>query len=242
MKSYKHVVQLILVGLITASCSLFKNDPTMHSFSATSNPAEGGTISPSDSTFEEGTSVRVRATPTEGWIFSSWEGIGITASTTNPLIFDISEDTRVTGSFDATSSIYTMGLTVEDDENAIELSFGQNEDSTSGFDSDQDRESPPPPPQGTLHAYFDTDNMQLLKDYRNYLPQSIVWDLFLQAGSGDTITLSWSIDKTRLVGTLNLKNSSGDVNIDMTSQSNTSITISSTATLTIEYEYQESSN
>ncbi|MEX2573938.1 MAG: GDSL-type esterase/lipase family protein [Balneolaceae bacterium] len=62
----------LLLLMILMTCE--QNEPSFVTFSTTSLPAEGGSISPAEGEFEEGNSVEVSAEASEGWNFIRWEG------------------------------------------------------------------------------------------------------------------------------------------------------------------------
>jgi len=67
---------LLIVVLI--SCS---KDPVIYTLTATANPAEGGTVSPSSQQYDSGDVAAITATPSPEYVFQSWSG---SASGTSP--------------------------------------------------------------------------------------------------------------------------------------------------------------
>ena len=67
---------LLIVVLI--SCS---KDPVIYTLTATANPAEGGTVSPSSQQYDSGDVAAITATPSSEYVFQSWSG---SASGTSP--------------------------------------------------------------------------------------------------------------------------------------------------------------
>jgi uncharacterized repeat protein (TIGR02543 family) len=81
MKTYLYPLALFLVFW---SCQMEDPIPT-YTLSSTVSPAEAGkiTVSPSASTYPEGTQVTLTAEPNENWVFKQWEGDE--SSTSNPV-------------------------------------------------------------------------------------------------------------------------------------------------------------
>jgi len=77
------------------------NDPT---FTATSSPANGGSITqfPAGTNFLAGTNVTLTATATSGYTFSNWTGS--ISTTTNPLTVTVNSNMTLTANFTNTSS------------------------------------------------------------------------------------------------------------------------------------------
>jgi len=80
---------------ITANFS--EGEPTEYNLSVSKSPSEGGSVEPTDSTYEQGTEVTVEAVPNDGWNFSGWTGDR--ESDENPLTFTIEEDVELTANF-----------------------------------------------------------------------------------------------------------------------------------------------
>ena len=60
---------LLIVVLIACS-----KDPVIYTLTATANPAEGGSVSPSSQQYDSGDVATVRATPSAEYVFQSWSG------------------------------------------------------------------------------------------------------------------------------------------------------------------------
>lgn len=243
MKRIAGFLSIVCMSLLIVSCSLIGlKDPPTYLFTAEAIPAEGGSVSPDSTRFEEGKTVTAQATAADGYAFESWsENIsGDVTIDENALSFDIAQDTDVTANFIELSSTYDVEMTVADNSSEMILKFGQNENSTEGFD-ETDRESPPPPPpaEESLHSFFRTSDMDLLYDYRSDAALNVTWDLNYQIGSGNTLRLSWTVNATSLEGTLTLRNEDSSVNVDMTSQSSVDVSASGTGSLIIEYSLLE---
>jgi hypothetical protein len=237
MKSISGFLSIICVGLLIVSCELLGlKDPPTYLFTAEVIPAEGGSVSPDSARFEEGETVTVRATAASGYAFESWSE-NITGDVTideNSLSFEITEDTDVSASFIELRSVYDVKMTVKDDSSSMILKFGQNENSTADFD-DTDKESPPPPPEGSLHSFFRSSDMDLLYDYRSDEALNVIWNLNYQVSPGSTLRLSWTVKTTLLEGSLTLRNEDSSINVDMTSQSSVDVPGSDSGSLIIEY-------
>ena len=66
----KKLLKLFLL-LVVVSCT---EDPILYTLTTSSNPPEGGTLTPETSQFEEGETVLLNATPSEEYTFSiGWE-------------------------------------------------------------------------------------------------------------------------------------------------------------------------
>lgn len=227
------LILIVCMCLLASSCSLFGwGDPPTYTFTARAVPADGGSVLPDSSSFEEGDSVSVEASAAEDYIFQNWSGD--ISSNDTPLKFEITDDTDVTANFRQVSSRYEGVMTVADGSHSMELKFGQNTSSTAEFDEGTDKESPPPPPDGSLHSYFNTSDGELLYDFRRDKALNVVWNLRYQIGSGNTLHLSWDVDATSLEGDLTL-NGDNSLSVDMTSESSVDIPASGSGSLTIEY-------
>ena len=62
---------LFLSFLFVISCS---KDPIIYTLTTSANPSDGGTVSPSSATFEEGQTASITATPSAEYLFQSWSG------------------------------------------------------------------------------------------------------------------------------------------------------------------------
>ena len=70
---------LFLAFIFVISCS---KDPIIYTLTTSANPAEGGTVSPTSATFEEGQTATIIASPSSDYLFQSWSGAtGSTNST-----------------------------------------------------------------------------------------------------------------------------------------------------------------
>lgn len=239
----------IAILTVLAGCSLFGSsgddnngngngsnggETTEYSLSASASPTDGGSISPSSGSFEEDTDVEVEATPTEGWAFNNWTGDQ--ESSENPLTFTITEDTDLTANFEDQRSMYAVEMIATNTEDTVDLSLGQADGASQGFDDDLDEEAPPPPPSGALNAYFEINDLDLLQDHRSNIKQQVEWTLNYQVESGDDLKLEWVItDETQADGSLTLTNDSESFEVDMFSETTHTISGTTSGTLIINY-------
>ena len=95
---------LLIVFLI--SCS---KDPVIYTLTATANPAEGGTVSPSSQQYDSGDVAAITATPSSEYVFQSWSG---SASGTSPsTTVTMNSDKAVVANF--VKKKYALTLNVE---------------------------------------------------------------------------------------------------------------------------------
>ena len=84
---------LFLSFLFVISCS---KDPIIYTLTTSANPAEGGTVSPSSATFEEGQTASITASPSSNYVFQSWSGA---TGSTNSTSVVMNSDKTVTANF-----------------------------------------------------------------------------------------------------------------------------------------------
>lgn len=96
---------LLMIALI--SCST-ENTP-VHQLTTSVNPAEAGSVSPADGSFDEGTETSITATANPNWVFDHWEGDA--SGSANPLSLAMNRDTDLTAFFIKQS--YPLTITVE---------------------------------------------------------------------------------------------------------------------------------
>ena len=84
---------LFLSFLFVISCS---KDPIIYTLTTSANPAEGGTVSPTSATFEEGQAATITASPSSDYVFQSW--LGATGSTSSTSVV-MNSDKTVTANF-----------------------------------------------------------------------------------------------------------------------------------------------
>jgi len=100
----KKLLKLFLL-LVVVSCT---EDPILYTLTTSSNPPEGGTLTPETSQFEEGETVLLNATPSEEYTFFNW--VGTTGSGTSTSVV-MDSDKTVTAVF--TKKRYALNLNVE---------------------------------------------------------------------------------------------------------------------------------
>jgi len=173
-------------------------------------------VDPSSGTYDDGTSVDVEAAAADGYKFSKWTSD--IEATDNPLSVTMDQDYSLTANFVETTSKYVVTMTISDSLNSAKnRKFGQKDSATAEFDPNMDVDRPDRnPPGDALIAYFKSDGHKLLEDYRASSSTQLTWNLQLQAGSGDSLSINWTIDKTQLNGTLRLQSSDKNIDVDMT--------------------------
>ena len=75
---------------------LVSKDPIIYTLTTSANPAEGGTVSPSSATFEEGQTASITASPSSDYVFQSWSGA---TGSTNSTSVVMNSDKTVTANF-----------------------------------------------------------------------------------------------------------------------------------------------
>ena len=96
---------LFLSFLFVISCS---KDPIIYTLTTSANPSDGGTVSPSSATFEEGQTASITATPSAEYLFQSWSGA---TGSTNSASVVMNSDKSVTANF--IKKKYALTTTVE---------------------------------------------------------------------------------------------------------------------------------
>ena len=76
---------------------------------------------------------------------------------------------------------------------SVDLRFGQSSRGSDGFDDGVDQDAPPSPPEGALHAYFEINDLELFRDFRSNIDQTVAWTLQYQVASGEDLKLEWEI-------------------------------------------------
>ena len=74
---------LLIVVLIACS-----KDPVIYTLTATANPAEGGSVSPSSQQYDSGDVATVTATPSAEYVFQSWSGSASGSSPSTTVTMD----------------------------------------------------------------------------------------------------------------------------------------------------------
>ena len=101
MNSFYKLTPLLLILLLFFSCSKDSDtEPEIkkYTLSISTTPSEGGSVSPSTGTYDEGKSVQLTGTPSTGYVFKEWTG-GVTG-TTNPISVTMNTIKNVTGVFE----------------------------------------------------------------------------------------------------------------------------------------------
>ncbi len=93
---------LFILLLFIYSCSLVKEKAQ---YTISISAEKGGIVSISGGTFEEGSTVKITATPDNGYVFKSWSN----GSTDNPLTIEITQNTTLMASFSIDYQIVTVG-------------------------------------------------------------------------------------------------------------------------------------
>lgn len=84
----------LLLAAVLASCD---RSPTLYDVTATADPPGSGTVSPADTTLEEGDNLTLEAMPSEGYRFIGWTGDLDT--TRNPLELEIDQNYDLVAEF-----------------------------------------------------------------------------------------------------------------------------------------------
>ena len=95
---------LLIVVLIACS-----KDPVIYTLTATANPAEGGTVSPSSQQYDSGDVATVTATPSAEYVFQSWSGSASGSSPSTTVTMD--SDKAVVANF--VKKKYALTINVE---------------------------------------------------------------------------------------------------------------------------------
>lgn len=107
MRNQSYLILTLLFILGTVSCST--ESTPVYQFTGSVNPAEAGTITPSEGEFDEGTDLEIRATANQHWVFTGWSG-GHSGSQ-NPDTITINTDRAVTALFEKKE--YTLSVNTE---------------------------------------------------------------------------------------------------------------------------------
>ena len=87
---------ILFVSILIVNCSK-ESEPTMYTLTVTSNPTEGGTISPSGGEYEDGTEVTINVTPNNNFSFKEWSGGW--SGTESPLTIIMDGNKTLVGNF-----------------------------------------------------------------------------------------------------------------------------------------------
>lgn len=94
--------------MIVVSCGTENSSPTTFTLTTSVSPVEGGSISPAQGSYDEGETLSLQATPTEGWEFVRWEqDLNTTA---NPMNITMNRDYTVVGVFEQRMHAFTVDV------------------------------------------------------------------------------------------------------------------------------------
>ena len=130
---------------------------------------------------------------------------------------------------------YQFDIVISGGDNEVEMSFGQIEGATNGFDAGLDLEAPPAPPDNIIHAWFVNDGKNLFKDYRDPEAEEVIWQFNFDPAGNEQITLEWSGDVENLPGNVAITNSDGSVNIDLLEENSVDLTVGQLEGLQVEF-------
>lgn len=103
-----NILFFTVVTLIVVSCGTENSPPATFTLTTSVSPAEGGSVSPTQGSFEEDETVSLQARPTEGWVFSRWEqDLNTTA---NPMNITMNQDYNVVGVFEQRMHALTVDV------------------------------------------------------------------------------------------------------------------------------------
>lgn len=88
-------LNLLVVLFILVSCST--ESTPVYQLTTSSNPTEGGTVSPASGEYDDGEQVSITASPNENWVFQQWQG-GLSGSE-NPASVTMDSDKSITALF-----------------------------------------------------------------------------------------------------------------------------------------------
>jgi hypothetical protein len=116
-----------LVVFILVACS---KDPVIYTLTATANPAEGGTVSPSSQQYDSGDVATVTANPSAEYVFQSWSGSASGSSPSTTVTMD--SDKAVVANF--VKKKYALTVNTEGEGSVTEkvIKAGVATDYTSG--------------------------------------------------------------------------------------------------------------
>jgi hypothetical protein len=111
---------------IFSSCT---EDPILYTLTTSTNPVDGGTLSPETSQFEEGETVMLNATPSKEYNFFAWSGVSGTNTSTS-IVMD--SDKSVTAIF--IKKRYALNISIDGEGNVEEkiIKAGVSTDYNSG--------------------------------------------------------------------------------------------------------------
>ncbi len=117
----------LLTVILFFSCS---EDPVIYTLTATANPAEGGSVSPSSQQYDSGDVATVTATPSSEYVFQSWSGSASGSSPSTTVTMD--SDKAVVANF--VKKKYALTINVEGEGSVTEkvIKVGAATDYNSG--------------------------------------------------------------------------------------------------------------
>ena len=117
----------LLTVILFFSCS---EDPVIYTLTATANPAEGGSVSPSSQQYDSGDVATVTATPSAEYVFQSWSGSASGSSLSTTVTMD--SDKTVVANF--VKKKYALTINVEGEGSVTEkvIKVGAATDYNSG--------------------------------------------------------------------------------------------------------------
>jgi uncharacterized repeat protein (TIGR02543 family) len=235
MKKHISILMLVFISLYAVSCEELILGGDTVKINLTVSPPEAGSIVSTGGN-RVGNTVELVAVANMGWLFDGWTGDF--TSDENTLIIVLEENLNLTANFLAMSNEYRFAMSITDNQTTVNMAFGQIPGATDAFDSGIDLEAPPAPPDGTLHAWFENENRQLLRDFRNVLTSEITWPLSIEPGIADSVWINWTLDEESLAGGVFLTNTARTFDVSMTEVSSFSIHIDELDNLEIIFSYQ----
>jgi len=135
MRLLQKIFLTIPLLFLVLSCSKDDDDdPVRFNLAVTITPSDGGTVSPSSGTYDEGTVVNLEGTPTNGYSFVEWTGS--IQSTENPVAVTMDSDKDITGVFE---KLDADGDGVTDDiDSCADTPNGETVDANGCADSQKD--------------------------------------------------------------------------------------------------------
>jgi|SRR5690625_4691121 len=98
--------QLLFVFIILISGCSTEPTPT-YLLSLNTFPEEGGSVSPSNAEFDEGSEVKITATPHEHWDFVGWDGLN---ESQNPVTISMDSDRSIAAVFEKKVFCYIIQI------------------------------------------------------------------------------------------------------------------------------------
>ena len=123
----KKFLLAICVALFTVNCS---PEPEIPVYTLTVTAGDGGTVSQTGGSFEEGTSVTITATPNPEYEFTGWSGGA--SGTDNPLTVVMTSDKTITASFIKKKYALTVDVVGQGTVSEQVISAGKSTDYNSG--------------------------------------------------------------------------------------------------------------